>query len=113
MVISPPRIDGYPGDRAGLAAQSLVGDRVELEGDEGSVPRPAPRLPVASVGHLVSFAQPTPPGAGPSRHPNDFVFLVLGAGGAFLLRGIFSVTTASVAIRRNRAVDCTGMARMP
>ena len=39
--------------------------------------------------------------------------LPAGAGGPFLLGGIFSVTAASVATRRKSSVDCTGMARMP
>jgi hypothetical protein len=37
---------------------------------------------------------------GTGHHPNDFAFCPLGGGGPFLLGGIFSVTTASVAIRR-------------
>jgi hypothetical protein len=105
-------VDGCAcGRPAGASTVPVAG---ENGGRDGRGERPSgPWLPSAGFAHAFSVAQPIARGAGPGVHPNGFAFWPLGAAGPDLFGGIFWVTTASVATRRNSSVDCIGMARTP
>src|ERR1035437_8293199 len=106
----------------------------DLGGGQGERPRSRPRLRLAGVGHLSSFAQGRAPDVGRPAHPfgvevGPELSLGLGVGpeglaaglagleglaaGLFVRGGIPSLETASVATRRNNWYDSSGSGRTP
>ena len=67
-----PRIDcGSPDGPVGRMDQPSAGYGGNLGGGQGERPRSRPRLRLAGVGHLTSFAQGTAPDVGRPAHPCD------------------------------------------
>ena len=110
-----PRIDcGSPDGPVGRMDQPSAGYGGNLGGGQGERPRSRPRLRLAGVSHLSSFAQGTAPDVGGAAHPSGAADepalcegLRVGPEGlavpeALLDRGgIPRLATASVATRRN------------